>query len=1350
MGLLFAFLGNGLALPPAHAQELNLPAPGIRVALSPAFNPPVLKGLKVHPDNPFRFDFILDKGDSTLANDQLKEESSKLIKYFLASLTVPEKDLWVNLSPYEKDRIVPESFGQTEMGRDLLAQDYLLKQITASLIYPEDELGKTFWKRIYQEANKRFGTTNIPVNTFNKVWIVPEKAVVYENAKAGTAYVVESRLKVMLEQDYLALEKNVEGGHVGQAAATAADPNVSPQKDVNALGSQIVREIVIPALTKEVNENKNFAQLRQIYNSLILATWYKKKIKDSILNKVYADKNKVVGVNIDDPQEKQKIYQQYLKAFKKGVYNYIKEEQDPVTQQMVPRKYFSGGLLMKVPLESTYDAAMVGPSLNKALSVVQMNIRPMDRAMAIVPITDGLLKGLPDAVLSLQDRDLTNVRVLLRTNQNITFNKEGKIDEKTDVTRLKETLPILKFLLDKGASVILIGHNGRKGSLQSLAPTEAFFQEQFPDVSVRFYPKSIDEHGLNITDSMLIKDPLKKGKGSLHILENVRFAEEHETGENGSEKRDEFGRKLAGLAEILITDAYGDIGSEGASIENLPGQFVRMGKEFFVGPSMIQEAGKLATVVQSGVHAVIMGGVKPDKVEPVVDIVNKTLVKDGFGLLGSAPSSKLATNHLLRKDSRVLTAIDYNAPGETLDIGPKTIDAFLNKLDTLKAGQNVIVNGTMGWVEGGYVQGTKDIFIKLGELAKRGVNVIFIGGDGSANAREYGLDQLEHVILITGGGVPLKILAGKKLVGVEAMKEAEANKAMTGEQRIIFPENIQGEIPNDLGEKSEKLIKLKQLGFNVPQFFVVKSNGSGQLVVNDELRQAFDRLKKPVIVRSAHPEEGRKHSYSGVFESFPDIKVLAEAEASNPAIKQLEASYYAVPESVEAAYAEMVSLAKEGGYRIDRYTQAKGITDFNPSTMNAVVMEQVNVDVFGMFVTSDQQHPDKVHIHFQVRGEEDNGAGGVITYDKTTRMLEDNTLSPRLQGILIKFGETASQIEQQFGVQQIELTSSKEDGKVYTLQSRNINLGNPQDVPRYAQYKTMSGTLSAIGYGSYRAPVLVIEALDEATGYKESPEYKELSGRYWKPSGQHSQSEIELFNKQMKELAQKATEQYRQELLTFQQQHPDFILVIKDAEAVIDREDGGWGVKNYDFVNRLISKAKVVIRGKDQNAIRHEDWEQVEHGGITVLPGMTDTFVASFRHKRPKDDFNYPSDLNDVRQKEGNISLQHFRPITTGDYLNVLSNTDGVFVWYDQAMVAGSVNVEHLVRSIISQQGTNTGGIDLNTLDKKLQTQNSNGEIKFYVDPAMLQQLQNAPGFVPIIINIQPMTDLKAFLGVAP
>src|SRR6202142_1616612 len=216
--ILLCFLATSTIGPnPVFAQEFRLPTPGVMVHLSPEFNPPILKGIKVHPDNPFKFDFILDRGDSLPLvgrvreggkQEQLKQQATKLIKYFLASLTIPEKDLWVNLSPYEKNRIVPNAFGRTEMGRDLLAEDYMLKQITASLIYPEGEIGKKFWKRIYEEAQKKFGTTNIPVNTFNKVWIVPEKAVMYENVKAGTAYVVESKLKVMLEQDYLSMTKH--------------------------------------------------------------------------------------------------------------------------------------------------------------------------------------------------------------------------------------------------------------------------------------------------------------------------------------------------------------------------------------------------------------------------------------------------------------------------------------------------------------------------------------------------------------------------------------------------------------------------------------------------------------------------------------------------------------------------------------------------------------------------------------------------------------------------------------------------------------------------------------------------------------------------------------------------------------------------------------------------------------------------------------------------------------------------------------------------------------------------------------------------------------------------------------
>ncbi|MEK6712965.1 MAG: triose-phosphate isomerase, partial [Nitrospirota bacterium] len=322
-------------VPPVYAQGLpatvmNLPVPGTPVPLTPGFTPARIIGMTIHADNPLMFDFMVDPGDVKLNDQQMRDESLKLVKYFLASLTVPAEKLWVNLSPYEKDKIVPEEFGQTEMGAELLAQDYMLKQLTASLMNPEDELGKKFWDRVYEKAQKLFGTTEIPMNTFNKVWIVPEKAVVYANGL--NVFVLKSRLKVMLEEDYLALQHH-----------TAEHPDAGSKDAASGISSSIIKEVLLPEIEKEVNEGKTFANLRQIYNSMILASWYKQNLKESFLGQIYANKNKTDGLTIKDKETIEKLYNQYVEAFEKGVHNFIKEDYDPVTKQIIPRKYFSGG-----------------------------------------------------------------------------------------------------------------------------------------------------------------------------------------------------------------------------------------------------------------------------------------------------------------------------------------------------------------------------------------------------------------------------------------------------------------------------------------------------------------------------------------------------------------------------------------------------------------------------------------------------------------------------------------------------------------------------------------------------------------------------------------------------------------------------------------------------------------------------------------------------------------------------------------------------------------------------------------------------------------------------------------------
>ena len=443
------FTSTLVALPQAHAATaLNLPLPGTMVSLSPAYEPVMIKGLTVHKDNPFLFDFIVDVGQDKASGEQLKEEGQKLIKYFLASLAIPEEDLWVNLSPYEKDRTIPEELSKTDMGRDLLAQDYILKQITASLIYPEKALGKSFWEKVYTKAQQLYGTTEVPVNTFNKVWIMADKAEVFERNQ--TAFVTDSHLKVMLEEDYLALEK-----HTDVIPAKAGIQN-----QANSLGSQIVREIILPELEREVNTGKNFANLRQIFNSLILASWYKKNLKEALLNQVYSDKSNIKGIDLQDKTVKKQIYNQYLQAYKKGVFNYIKEDIDKAKGTTIPRKYFSGGVQIDHSMAATpmitHDAAQLARSLpdralvsmavglnaNRAMAVPPVSAIP-DRAMAIIPdedvlrVVNALIQGLDELTseptviplkvfdprdYGLRDMDEDHLRVILKHYEEILKN----------------------------------------------------------------------------------------------------------------------------------------------------------------------------------------------------------------------------------------------------------------------------------------------------------------------------------------------------------------------------------------------------------------------------------------------------------------------------------------------------------------------------------------------------------------------------------------------------------------------------------------------------------------------------------------------------------------------------------------------------------------------------------------------------------------------------------------------------------------------------------------------------------------------------------------------------------------
>jgi hypothetical protein len=298
--------------------------------LSESYSFPVLKGVKYNRENPLKLEFIIDGAD---AGKVSPEETQKLIRYFLAGLTLPKNDLWVNLSPYERDRIVPQALGETDLGYDMLKQDCLLKRLAASLTYPESESGRAYWNAIQgRDAIHRVREDN----NFNKVWIVPGKAEVYENET--TAFITDSNLKAMAEEDYLATNKN---NFVGAGSKPARDKgqamNLPLQDSTTAF-----RQHILPLIEKEVNNGRSFANLRQFYSALILALWFKEKFKNSFYRD-FVDQNKITGIDLNDPQAKERVYNRYLAAFKDGVYDLVRKENVSFNHRVTLR-YFSGGL----------------------------------------------------------------------------------------------------------------------------------------------------------------------------------------------------------------------------------------------------------------------------------------------------------------------------------------------------------------------------------------------------------------------------------------------------------------------------------------------------------------------------------------------------------------------------------------------------------------------------------------------------------------------------------------------------------------------------------------------------------------------------------------------------------------------------------------------------------------------------------------------------------------------------------------------------------------------------------------------------------------------------------------------
>ena len=370
--LSFCFLFTQTGFAQVAAVELNLAGHLARLGNSlavEAFRPVHLRYFSYDTLNN-TFKVLLDKGDylkglspqGTVPEEKLKQETKALLNYFLIGLTLPNDFFWVNLRPDSEDSIIEDRLSLTDVGRIMLEADLQLKKDTASFTSPNTPEGRLYWDKLYKKAEELYGYQSVEIPTLTRPWIVPGEIIVREtnplpegrgNGEGATqpsAYIYKATLKVMLESDYLKNSSNP----INSTNYSFKDER---SKALNEYSSQLIRELIIPKLTKEVNTSKKYASLRQVYYSLILSRWFKSHFKG--LSPQGTDPNFVNLIDSKDltnltskiAWDKSTYFQAYKKSFTGGEYN-LKEPHYTPTGQVI-RSYMSGGANLMSPMQIT-------------------------------------------------------------------------------------------------------------------------------------------------------------------------------------------------------------------------------------------------------------------------------------------------------------------------------------------------------------------------------------------------------------------------------------------------------------------------------------------------------------------------------------------------------------------------------------------------------------------------------------------------------------------------------------------------------------------------------------------------------------------------------------------------------------------------------------------------------------------------------------------------------------------------------------------------------------------------------------------------------------------------------------
>jgi len=378
-------------------------------------------------------------------------------------------------------------------------------------------------------------------------------------------------------------------------------------------------------------------------------------------------------------------------------------------------------------------------------------------------------------------KNLKNKKVLVRVDFNVPVGSDGTMDSKED-WRIRAALPTIEYLLEKGAKIVLMAHLGRPEKRQACSlKLVAKHLEKLLNCEVKFVDDCIGDK--------VEKSVSKIKAGEIIMLENLRFYEEEKNND------EEFARKLAGLADVYVNNAFSVSHREHASVCAIT-KFLPS----YAGLLLKKEVGILSKAINNPEKpaTIIIGGAKAETKVPVIEylldkfnniliggVVANVMLKAkgtnvGSSLLGDFDLGKIKKINIYNKKINIpsdvvtcdvdekkvsVSEIEKIGDNKILDIGRETAEIYSKIISDSKT---IIWNGPMGLFEKeDFSLGTKTI---SEAVAKAEGCTIIGGGDTIAAVHKFGnLEKMDYVC--TGGGAMLEFLAGKKLPGLEVLKD---------------------------------------------------------------------------------------------------------------------------------------------------------------------------------------------------------------------------------------------------------------------------------------------------------------------------------------------------------------------------------------------------------------------------------------------------------------------------------------------------------------------------------------------------------------------------------------------------